>query len=157
MTSAERFLAFYAQHRLNNQRDYYRRRRDEFESAQQQANLAAGLLMVLAATSAAAAGTSVSPRLLWIILAAVLPATAGLAQMMQRLFAYERLAKLYNDAGQALAGAGAASVVDGPTNGELAQRVSAYVDEVEAIFRREQGQWGQLVAELSLDKPAQAD
>lgn len=151
MTRAERFLALYGEHRLQDQRAYYHQRREEFERAQQQANLAAGLLMVLAAASAAAAGANATPRILWVVLAAILPATAGLGQMMQRLFAYERLAKLYEDAARALADVGAAPIVDGPDDDEMARRVGAYVDKVETILRKEQGQWGQLVAELKLE------
>jgi hypothetical protein len=69
---------------------------------------------------------------------------------LQRLFAFEQLSKLYQDAATALE-----TVGEPPLDGSPAQ-VHAYVRKVERVFAREQGQWGQLTADLHVPE-ADAD
>jgi SMODS and SLOG-associating 2TM effector domain 1 len=146
------FIDFYRRHRLQDQLTYYRARRDEFEVAQLQGTWLAGVVMVLASACALLGASGVGPRpAVWKILAAALPALSATILAFLRLYAFERLAKLYGDAAAALA-----DVVRRPTGNtdhELEAAIQAHVAKVERIFVREQGQWGQLIADL--DSPQQ--
>jgi hypothetical protein len=145
------FLDFYRRNRVQDQWRYYRGRKDEFDAAQLQASWIAAILMILASGFAfvAASGVGSTPTL-WRILAAALPAISAAVAALQRLFAFERLAKLYQDAATALE-----TVGQPPVTGTEAE-LSTYVMRVERILGREQGQWGQLTADLHLpDGPAE--
>jgi SMODS and SLOG-associating 2TM effector domain 1 len=139
------FMRLYRKHRVEDQAAYYGARRTEFEAAQSQANWLVGIVMILASAFAFVAASGMGPLpALWRILAASLPAVAAALAAAQRLFAFERLAKLYQDAGTSLATLGE------PPAGASAADVQAYVTTAERIFTREQGQWGQLTADLQL-------
>jgi hypothetical protein len=64
----------------------------------------------------------------------------------QRLYAFERLAKLYEDAASALGAV--ARRPTGETDVEVDVAIHAQVAQVERILSQEQGQWGQLAFEL---------
>ena len=151
----EQLIDFYRRHRLQDQLGYYRARRDEFEVAQLQGTWLAGGVMVLASACALLGAAAVGPRpAVWKVLAAALPALSATVLAFLRLYAFERLAKLYGDAADALA-----TVVgrpSGSTDPELEGAIQAHVAKVERIFIREQGQWGQLIADLH-SPPYQAE
>jgi hypothetical protein len=146
MSREQSFLEFYHEHRFKDQRDYYVRMRMEYEAAQQQASLFVAALMILAAVASAGAAAGAQPKAWWAVFATALPAVAGLGLAMQRLYAYERLAKLYGDAVAALGGIRSKPPIPGATN----EQIGAFVARVERILTREQGQWGQITEELKL-------
>jgi hypothetical protein len=146
MSREQTFLEFYHEHRFKDQWHYYVRMGKEYEAAQQQASLFVAALMILAAVASAGAAAGAQPKAWWAVFATALPAIAGLGLAMQRLYAYERLAKLYGDAVAALAGIKSEPPIPGATN----EQISAFVARVERILTREQGQWGQITEELKL-------
>ncbi len=148
MTSLEQFQELYVRYRFQEQRLYYQRHRDEFADAQQQANLLAGLFMIAAGLASAAAAAGIVPKSLWVVLATTLPAVAGLGQALQRLYAYERVAKLYDDATRALTSVGPQPTFADPNHALAISSVAGYVTKIEKVFAKEQGQWGQLTAHL---------
>ena len=143
MDRQRQFLELYQRHRIEDQWSYYRTRRAEFEAAQLQSNWIAAILMILASGCAFVAASGIGPwPPLWRILAAALPAVSAAVASLQRLFAFEQVSKLYQDAATALE-----TVGQPPLDGSPAE-VHAYVRKVERVFAREQGQWGQLTADL---------
>ena len=77
---------------------------------------------------------------------------ATLLAAYEKLYGFDQTAKIYSDAAVSLqlARASAPDVGAHRTEASYRQALSAYVSQVEAIFHREQGQWGQLVTELKL-------
>lgn len=149
MSREQAFLKFYREHRFKDQRSYYVRMRTEYEAAQQQARLFVATLMILAAIASAGVAAGAQPKAWWAALATALPAIGGLGLAMQRLFAYERLAKLYGDAAAALTDIRS----EPPATGATEQQITSFVARVERILTKEQGQWGQITEEVKL--PAQ--
>jgi hypothetical protein len=148
----QQLLDFYRRYRLSDQLGYYRARTSEYEAAELQASWVAGGILVLAAANAFVAASGVGPWPdLWRVLAAVLPALAVSVTAYQRIYAFDRLAKLYQDAVAALRVPLAMPV----TGDEAAAEVSiqALVTKTEEVFAKEQGQWGQLVEELQAPQP----
>lgn len=139
MTRAEQFAEIYVRYRLGDYRIWYQRRRDEFVEAQQQANLIAGVLMIGAGLASATAAAGIAPKTVLAVLAAALPAIAGLAQAMQRLYAYEHLAKLYDRAARALIGLGPQPTIAGASDEDSVASLAAYVTKAEEVFTRELG------------------
>jgi len=62
--------------------------------------------------------------------------------------------KLYKDASRGLhrAEADAYGLRKSADEADYLKKIEAYVNQVEGIFRKEQGQWGQLISEI---KPAE--
>ena len=90
------------------------------------------------------AGLDVTGKLVWAILAAILPAVTTVLSAYEGLYAFERIAKLYRDAARNL------RRVEAPDLSRAvdeAAAVARYVDEVERVFTNERGQWGQLAVE----------
>jgi SMODS and SLOG-associating 2TM effector domain 1 len=138
------FVEVYRASRVENQRDYYVRRAAEFEAAHRQLLLVSSLVFGLSSAVALVAGLDVPGKLVWAILAAVLPAITTALAAFEGLYAFERVAKLYGDAARNL------RLVEAPElsgSTDESATVAAYVNQVEAIFVRERGQWGQLMAE----------
>jgi hypothetical protein len=143
----EQFSDFYERHRLRDQLRYYQQRRNEFEVAQLQGTWLAGVIMLLASASALLGASAAGPfPTAWRMLAAALPALSATVVAFQRLFGFERLAKLYEDAASALGAV--AHRPTGETDAEVNLAIHAQVAQVERILLQEQGQWGQLAVEL---------
>jgi SMODS and SLOG-associating 2TM effector domain 1 len=141
---AQQFVDVYRAARVEDQRNYYLRRAKEFEAAQRQLLLVSSLVFGTSGAVGLIAGLEFPGKLFWAILAAILPAITTALAAYQGLYAFERIAKLYGDAARNL------RLVSSPRLSDSADEsaaVDAYVNQVEAIFRRERGQWGQLVAE----------
>lgn len=139
---ARQFVEVYRAARVEDQRDYYHRTAKEFEAAHRQLLLASSLVFGLSGAVGLIAGLDVPAKLVWAILAAVLPAITTALAAYQGLYAFERIAKLYGDAARNL------RLVEAPTLSDSADEPAAvahYVNQVESIFKRERGQWGQLV------------
>lgn len=153
MTDRQRqFLALYQRHRLEDQLAYYQLRSSELEAAIEQWNAVAAIVMIAASVAAFGASARLgSTAVPWVILATVLPALAAGIASYQRLVAYERTAKVFRDAAAALTSLRLDVTAD-ESDAELEARVERYVQRVERVFQREQGQWGQLLAQVQLDE-----
>lgn len=143
-------MDLYKKYRVDDQiNGFYTPRRNEYRSAFRQSIVTKTILLALGAAAGLLAGLNVGGhRVLWSVLAAGFPAVSTALVAYDGLFAFERLAKLYNDV------VGSVSQVMRPSGPDLeASAVSDYVAEVEGIFLREQGQWGQLTRDIELQAP----
>lgn len=137
---AEQFHALYGELRIKDQKDFYAGRRDEYRKAHHQAIVVRNALLIMAAFAGIAGQfTENTPRALISIAAAVLAALAGLVTAFEALIGFPRLGKLYEDAWINLSVAELEWQELDP-RGEL----SDAIDRVEQVFRKENGQWGQL-------------
>ncbi len=146
---ARQFVEVYQAARVEDQRDYYLRRAKEFQAAHRQLLLVTSLVFGLTGTVGLIAGLDVPGKLVWAILAAILPAVTAALSAYEGLFGFNRFAKRFNDAARNL------RLVEPPRISgavEAEDAVADYVGRVEAIFRDELGQWGQLVAEQPDDQ-----
>jgi hypothetical protein len=135
------FHALYRELRIADQKRFYADRRDEYRRAHQQAIAVRNALLVAAAlASVAGQFTEGSARAAVSIAAAVCAAFAGVVTAFGALIGFPRLSKLYSDAWVNLAEAEIDWEALDP-HGDLA----GGIDRVEEIFRKENGQWGQLV------------
>ena len=148
---AQQALALYRRHRLDDQLGWYDARRREFVAAARQLASLSALVLALCAGVSVLAATSVTGRAVWAALAAVLPAIATTLSAFGSLYAYERQAKIYTDARRSLLRLG--RTMPDLSGGDAEAAIGVFVDTVEDVLRREQGQWGQLLAELPLSKP----
>jgi hypothetical protein len=140
---ARQFVEIYRTARVEDQRNYYHRTAHEFEAAHRQLLLVSSLVFGISGAVGLIAGLDVPGKLVWAILAAILPAITTALAAYQGLYAFERVAKLYGDAARNL------RLIEGPKLSDSADELAAvafYVNQVESIFKRERGQWGQLVA-----------
>jgi uncharacterized membrane protein len=145
VTSRERqFVELYRAARVEDQRGYYEQTAGRFAAAHRQLLLISAVLFGISGAIALLAGVDVPGKLVWAILAAVVPAITTAIAAYQGLFGFERVAKLYHDAARNLRRTQPPIVADTTTT---QAEIAAYVVEVERIFERERGQWGQLAAE----------
>jgi hypothetical protein len=147
----QQFLALYERHRFQDQRAFYDSRRTEFEAARDEVLWLTTVFMVLTAAVAALASANVGGlRSLWSILAVAFPALSTALSAYNALYAFERQAKIYGDAANALLRARADSPDLKPPMDDAAfqQALGAHVEQVERILGREQAQWGQLIGEI---------
>lgn len=148
---AKQYLALYRECRLEDQRRFYEGRQKEFETARDEVIWLTAFLMVLTAGAAAlAAGNIGKLQELWSILAVVFPALSTALVAYDGLYAFERQAKLYGDAANALLRARADSPDLKPPMDDAAfeAALSAHVQQIELILAGEQAQWGQLIGEI---------
>jgi hypothetical protein len=135
------FRRCYLNLRVDDQRDWYEARTRECEKANRQAVLWRNLFL-LAASIAGVAGAAL-PEIwrTWLgLTAAVCAALAAALAAYETLMGFGPNAKLYRDAAINLDEAGLDDDVEGP-------ELEAQVRTVEAVFRSENGQWGQLALE----------
>jgi SMODS and SLOG-associating 2TM effector domain 1 len=143
-------LDLYRKYRLDDQvRDYYTPRSREYRAAFRQSLVGKSILLALGAVAGVLAAANVGgQRVLWSVLAAAFPAVSTALVAYDGMFAFERLAKLYSDVVRSV------SRVARPSGPNLQDTdVTAYVAEIEGIFLREQGQWGQLTRDIELQSP----
>jgi conflict system pore-forming effector with SLATT domain len=146
---ATQFHRLYQQLRITDQKDFYAARRDEYQAAHSQAVLARNLLLGAAALAGIAGQfTGDEARALISIGAAVLAALAGLVTAFEALIGFPRLAKLYDDAWINL------SMAEIEWDGlDPAGDLTGEMHRVEQVFRKENGQWGQLALQADSDEP----
>jgi hypothetical protein len=152
----QQFLALYKSRRFQDQRDFYDSRRREFDAARDQVLWLTSVFMVLTAAVAALASANVGGlKWVWSILAVAFPALSTALSAYNAFYAFERQAKIYGDAANALLRARADSPDLKPAMDDAAfqDALGAHVEQIEQILRNEQAQWGQLVGEI---KPAEA-
>jgi uncharacterized membrane protein len=150
-TRERQFLELYRQARVDNQLDYYERTARGFQAAHQQLLLLSAVVFGISGAVALIAGLDVPGKVVWAVVAAVLPAVTTVIAAYEGLFAFERIAKLYRDAARNL------RRIHPPTltgAAEADAAVAAYVAAVEGIFERERGQWGQLASEPAATQSA---
>jgi len=153
---AEQVLQVYRAARLDDQLRYYGKRRAEYERAHGELLIASAVLLGLTSTASALAGIDIGGKIVWAILAAILPALSTALAAYGGLFAFDRQAKLFTDAVRNL------RLLEEPELSQMRDEQQAdtalrqYVQQVEEVFRSEQAQWGQLGAESMPkdDKPA---
>lgn len=147
MTDPRRQLEVYRLCRIDDQLKFYGDRRLEYDRAISQLGAVSGLVLALGGTSAALAGASVGGHEIWAVMAAVFPAIATVLAAYGALYAFEQQAKIYADAVRAVQRIDRERPdLEGAADPAMAVR--EYVDRAEEIFRREQGQWGQLISEV---------
>lgn len=140
---ASEFHELYRELRIRDQKQYYDDRREEYRRAHRQALVVRNALLVAAAFAGAAGQTiSGTPRAAFAVGAAVLAALAGAVTAFEAMIGFPRLGKLYADAGVNLAEA-EIDWDDQDPHGDLVDGLH----RVEQIFRKENGQWGQLLVE----------
>ena len=138
------FVEVYRHARVEDQRKYYVRTADEFEAARRQLLLTSSLVFGASAAVGLIAGLDVPGKLVWAILAAVLPVLTTALAAYEGLYGFARVSKLYRDAARNL------RLIEAPTLSHSAdepEAIAAFVAQVEEIFEHERGQWGQLAAE----------
>jgi len=140
----EQFVEVYRQARVEDQRRYYERNAGRLQAAHRQLLLTSAVVFGISAAAGLIAGLDVPGKLVWAILAAILPAVTTVLSAYEGLYAFERIAKLYRDAARNLTRAETPNL-----SGAADQRaaVAQYVAEVEQVFTNERGQWGQLAVE----------
>jgi len=150
-------LSFYREHRIDDQIGFYAGRRALFDRAANQALAVSAVLLGFTTAVAALTGANVGPVWLWSLLATALPAAATALTSYSSLYAFEQQSKIYGDAVRA-AHAAARPVVNpdpaAPRSPE--QDVMELVKRVEAVFRQEQAQWGQLTSQIEIPDETKA-
>ena len=153
-------LSFYREHRIDDQIRFYSDRRSLFDRAANQALALSAILLGFTTAVAALTGTHVGLAWLWSILATALPAAATALTSYSSLYAFEQQSKIYGDAVRAVHAA-ARPVADpgpaAPRSPEQAEQDAAeLIKRVEAVFRQEQAQWGQLTSQIEIPDQTKA-
>jgi hypothetical protein len=137
------FHALYRDLRIVHQKRFYKARGEEYQAAHRQVIVVRNVLLVAAALAGVAGQlTSGTARVAVTLAAAALAASAGVVTAFGALIGFPRLSKLYSDAEINLA----AAEIDWDSLDPHGD-VTGCLDRVEEIFRKENGQWGQLVVE----------
>jgi hypothetical protein len=137
-------LDVYAERRLGDQRRYYEQRRDEYQRASGQLALVTAALVALGGVAGVLAGADAfGGHDAWAFVAVAAPALATALATYEALFGFEQNAKIFGDA---LAALRLAELRKPAQPGDPAT-IRAWVEEVEGILQREQGQWGQLASD----------
>ena len=159
----EQFLTLYHSYRHKEQSSWYEDRCVELERAQRQATYASrGLifLAMIASIFTTLATTELMPfKWIWVTLSVFFPALSTAVAAYSSLYAFDQQLKLYKDAARGLhrAEAEAFKLQTSTDKANYRKNVEAYVDQVEVIFRKEQGQWGQLISEIKTVEPPKTD
>jgi hypothetical protein len=156
MTDQEkRFLQFYEEYRRGAQSKWYRNRYETYERAHRQSVTLTSFVLFLSSAASILSVRWQQPKLgygmhlSWPVLAAVLAATGTAIAAYRSLYGFQENSRLYRDADNSLAAVLADSPVECENCPEATIHNAAdYIPKVEEVFRREQGQWGQLVAQI---------
>ena len=151
----EQFLSLYQSCRHKDQDRFYKDRHAEFERARRQAIITAGVLMFLTAMVSILTTTDLFwPKWVWAVLGVFFPALSTALTAYNSTFAFEQQSKIYQDAIHALRSAETDYGLQQAANeADYLKRLEAYVNKVEEILRKEQGQWGQLISEIKVAGP----
>lgn len=137
----EQFLRVYERRRVDHQAEYYDRRIREFTVIGGRLATIAAITFVLSSAIAVLAALDESGRPALAILTVALPGLSTALAAFNALYGFDRHVKLYGDAARSLAR------IEPPEPDPDA--IATYVESVETVLRTEQGQWGQLAADLS--------
>ena len=150
-------LSFYQQHRIDDQLGFYTRRRTLFDRAANQALALSAILLGFTTAVAALTGTHVGPVWLWAVLAAVLPAASTALTGYSSLYSFEQQSKIYGDAVRAVRAAARPVADPDPAAPRSPEDDAAeLIKRVEAVFRQEQAQWGQLTSQIQIPDETKA-
>jgi hypothetical protein len=121
-----------------------------YDRAANQALALSAILLGFTTAVAALTGAHIGAAWLWAILATVLPAASTALTSYSSLYAFEQQSKIYGDA--ARAGRAAARPVTDPDPASRSAEEDAVelIKRVEAVFRQEQAQWGQLTSQVEI-------
>jgi len=121
-----------------------------YDRAANQALALSAILLGFTTAVAALTGAHIGAAWLWAILATVLPAASTALTSYSSLYAFEQQSKIYGDA--ARAGRAAARPVADPDPASRSAEEDAVelIKRVEAVFRQEQAQWGQLTSQVEI-------
>jgi hypothetical protein len=144
---ADQILDLYRVARLQDQLRFYEKRRTQFDRAHGQLLVASAVVLGATSTVSALAGTQIKGKLIWAVLAAILPVLATALAGYGALFAFERLAKLYGDAVRNLGLLEEPDLSQAADDRAAHEALAKYVEQVEKVLRDEQSQWGQLASE----------
>jgi SMODS and SLOG-associating 2TM effector domain 1 len=142
----EELRRFYGEHRIEDQLRFYTDRRSLFDRATDQATALAAVLGGAATVVAVLAGTGTGSW--WTVLATVLPAAVTAVTAYSTLYAFEQQSKIYGDAARAVRAARHHVPAPGAPARSAEQEAAEWVARVEAVFRQEQAQWGQLTSQI---------
>jgi hypothetical protein len=142
----EELRRFYGEHRIEDQLRFYTDRRSLFDRATDQATALAAVLGGAATVVAVLAGTGTGSW--WTVLATVLPAAVTAVTAYSTLYAFEQQSKIYGDAARAVRAARHPVPAPGAPARSAEQEAAEWVARVEAVFRQEQAQWGQLTSQI---------
>lgn len=142
----EELRRFYGEHRIEDQLRFYTDRRSLFDRATDQATALAAVLGGAATVVAVLAGTGTGSW--WTVLATVLPAAVTAVTAYSTLYAFEQQSKIYGDAARAVRAARHHVPAPGAPTRSAEQEAAEWVARVEAVFRQEQAQWGQLTSQI---------
>lgn len=143
-------LSFYRECRIDDQVTFYGGRRTLFDRAIDQALSVSAILLGLTAAAAVLAGARVSPVWVWAVLATVLPAASAALTSYGNLYAFEQQSKIYGDAVRAVHAAARPAEADPSEPRSPEEDAAELVKRVEAVFRQEQAQWGQLTSQIEI-------
>ncbi len=144
----EELRRFYGEHRIEDQLRFYTDRRSLLDRATDQATALAAILGGAATVAAVLAGTGTGPTRWWTVLATVLPAAVTAVTAYSTLYAFEQQSKVYGDAARAVRAARRHVPAPGAPARSADQDAAEWVVRVEAVFRQEQAQWGQLTSQI---------
>jgi predicted trehalose synthase len=147
---ADQLLGFYRECRIDDQVTFYTSRRTLFDRAIDQALSVSAILLGLTAAAAALAGAKVAPPWVWAVLATALPAVSTALTSYGSLYAFEYQAKIYGDAVRAVHAAARPAEADPSVPRSPEEDAAELVKRVEAVFRQEQAQWGQLTSQIEI-------
>ncbi len=152
----QQFLNLYQECRYEDQKGFYEKRMAEFQRARSEVITIQTILMAIAAITAFFAASGIGWKIFWTLLAVILPILSTALISYDGLYDFERHAKLYRDARNALYRVSAKDPGLPSNLSEEARsaQVIDYVKSVEAIFHKEQGQWGQLTSEAKPSAPS---
>ncbi|MGE0127718.1 MAG: SLATT domain-containing protein [Blastocatellales bacterium] len=156
----EQFLNLYQTYRHKDQAAFYKARVNEFEASRRQIITFASMLMVLTAIVSILVATDLfGLNKLWATLVVLFPALSTAVSSYASLFGFEKQAKLYKEALYGLR-RGEVSLYNAQHASDDAERrakIEAYVNQIEEIFRKEQGQWKQEISETNSVEPPKSN
>jgi SMODS and SLOG-associating 2TM effector domain 1 len=150
-------VSFYQQWRIEDQVRFYAGRRTVFDRAATQALSLSAILLGFTAAAAVLAGAHTGPVLGWSLVATILPAASTALTSYSSLYAFEQQSKIYGDAVRAVHAAARPVAKASPAApGSAEEDAAELVKRVEAVFRQEQAQWGQLTSQLEIHDDTKA-
>jgi len=141
---------FYGEYRIDDQLRFYAERRDLFDRAIGQGLAVSAVLLGFASAAGALAGAALGWGEVWSALAAILPAMSTALAAFIALYAFEQQAKIYGDAVRAVQAASHPVLDSGAPDGDPDKNATELVRRVEGALLQEQGQWGQLTAQIQI-------
>jgi hypothetical protein len=150
-------LSFYREYRISDQLSFYTTRRASFDRAANQALALSATLLGFTSAVAALTSAPVGPVGLWLILATVLPAASTALTGYSTLYAFEQQSKIYGDAISAVHAAARPLTDPDPAVPRSPEEDAAQlIKRIEAVFRQEQAQWGQLTSQIEISDDTKA-